>query len=368
MTTSFTALTISEDRTIAFENQLQNKINQGSLALLVALGYRTGLWKVMSLLEHATSSEIATEAGLKEVYVADWLTAMQGGGLVEYDPIFQTYRLPREHAEVLTGSAQYEESLRWLTLLGKLEDELAESLRAGAPLSDETRERILQAQSAERSTSFTNQLFQQILPLIPGLIMQLCEGLDVLDLGCGDGRLLLELATAFPESRFVGYDPSTELIKQARESAAALGLENIAFIERELTAIHAINAFDLITVFDVTVAPQEREEMLQAVQTALRPDGTLLLRELACSRSREENLQHPLSALLLSICSLRNLTGAERPAAGNERGREALCNSLTAAGLGDLEYRLLPEDVLHEYYIARPGVAAETSLSAETAF
>ncbi|QDT30064.1 hypothetical protein Enr10x_54240 [Gimesia panareensis] len=351
MTTSFAELTISPERTAAFENQLQQKINQGSLALMIALGYRMGLWKVLSQLDHATCQEIAAESGLNAVYVADWLSAMLGGGLIDYDPIFQTYRLPREHAEILTGSTQYEEALRWLPLLGKLEDELAACLSEGTALPEATGDRLLTAHKSEQSASFTNQLFQSILPLVPGLIMRLCEGLDVLDLGCGDGAALLELAAAFPESRFVGYDPSAELIEQARQSAVSRKLENVSFFQRDLTAIHAIDAFDLITAFDVNLDGNDQDQMLREVQSALRSDGLLLLRELALSRNRDENLQHPLSALLLSICGVRSLAGHAQ--SGKRRGKEALCLCLEAAGLGVLECHQLSQDVLHEYYIAR---------------
>ncbi|QDV21009.1 hypothetical protein Pan153_56910 [Gimesia panareensis] len=353
MTTSFAELTISPERTAAFENQLQQKINQGSLAMLIALGYRTGLWKVLSRLDHATYQEISAESGLNAVYVADWLSAMLGGGLIDYDPIFQTYRLPREHAEILTGSTQYEEALCWLPLLGKLEDELAVCLSEGTALPEVTGDRLLTAHKSEQSASFTNQLFQSILPLVPGLIMRLCEGLDVLDLGCGDGVALLELAAAFPESRFVGYDPSAELIEQARHSAISRELENVSFFQRDLTAIHAIQSFDLITAFDVNLEGSDQDRMLREVQSALRPAGLLLLRELAVPRNRDENLQHPLSALLLLICSVRSLAGDAPTGTGKRRGQEALCRSLEAAGLGNLECHQLSQDVLHEYYIAR---------------
>ncbi|QDU53152.1 class I SAM-dependent methyltransferase [Gimesia panareensis] len=351
MTTSFAEWTISPERTAAFENRLQQKINQGSLAMMIALGYRTGLWKVLSQLDHATCQEIADESGLNAEYVADWLAAMLGGGLIDYDPIFQTYRLPREHAEILTSSTQYEEALRWLPLLGKLEDELAVGLAQETAVPETAGDRLLTVHTSEQSASFTNQLFQSILPLVPGLIMRLSEGLDVLDLGCGDGAVLLELAAAFPESRFVGYDPSGQLIEQARHSAISRELENVSFFQRDLTAIHAIQSFDLITAFDVNLEGSDQDRMLREVQSALRPDGILLLRELAVSWHRDENLQHPLSALLLSICSVRSLAGHAQ--SGKRRGKEALCLCLEAAGLGVLECHQLSQDVLHEYYIAR---------------
>jgi 2-polyprenyl-3-methyl-5-hydroxy-6-metoxy-1,4-benzoquinol methylase len=353
MMTSFVELTISPKRAAEFENQLQQQINQASLTLMISLGYRTGLWEVMSQLDHATCQEIAAQSGLHAGYVSDWLQAMQEGGIVEYDSIFQTYRLPGEHAVILTGSAQYAESLRWLSLLGKVEDELATCFQEGTPESGCAS--LLADQNSERRVALTNQLFQHLLPLVPGLIMRLCEGLDVLELGCGEGTLLLELASAFPESRFVGHDTSEERIALARQSARARGIENVAFLCREMTEIHAISAFDLILDFDATGKQRDGDQLLREVQTALRPEGTLLMQRLVCGRDATENQRHPLSVLVQSISSLRQLTSDSGSETASKvcRGKETLCRSLEDAGLGSVECHQLPHDVLYEYYIAQ---------------
>ena len=60
----------------------------------------------MARLDYATSSEVADEAGLVERYVREWLGAMVTGGIVEYDPTRCAYRLPKEHARLLTRDAK----------------------------------------------------------------------------------------------------------------------------------------------------------------------------------------------------------------------------------------------------------------------
>jgi SAM-dependent methyltransferase len=55
-------------------------------------------------------------------------------------------------------------------------------------------------------------LIEQILPLVPGLLGRLEEGIRVLDLGCGRGKALNLMARRFHNSRFVGYDLSEEAI------------------------------------------------------------------------------------------------------------------------------------------------------------
>ena len=46
------------------------------------------------------------------------------------------------------------------------------------------------------------------LPAVPGMVGRLQEGIDVLEVGCGTGHDLNEMARAFPASRFVGLDSS----------------------------------------------------------------------------------------------------------------------------------------------------------------
>src|SRR5262245_61473013 len=50
-----------------------------------------------------------------------------------------------------------------------------------------------------------------------------------LELGCGDGGNLLDLAFALPGSRFVGVDLAPSAITRANEDAQALGLMNVEF-------------------------------------------------------------------------------------------------------------------------------------------
>ena len=48
------------------------------------------------------------------------------------------------------------------------------------------------------------------LPLAQGLVERLKEGIDVADVGCGQGHAINLMAQAFPNSRFTGYDFSAE--------------------------------------------------------------------------------------------------------------------------------------------------------------
>ncbi|QDT81819.1 Trans-aconitate 2-methyltransferase [Gimesia maris] len=359
-----TALTVGLETSTHFEEHLQQMINQGSLTLMLSIGFRTGLFEVLGSVDAATCEEIAARAGLQTRYVEDWLTVMHTGGILEYDPLFQTYRLPLEQAALLLqrgGMHSYATSVQWVSLSGKLEDEIVSCFRAGGPLPADLLTQLQSQLLEDHSVSIMNGLFKHVLPIVPSLIMQLCEGSDVLELGCGSGQTLIELARTFPASRFVGYDSSAFLIDKARRSADDEQLENVTFIQRDLAEIHAIEAFDLIMAFDVLQDQSRPIRVLDQVFTALRPEGTFLMQDLARSRHREINLQHPLAALLYSISCLRSMaiTEPDQSADNSRWCQEMALQTLEEIGFTAIDVHALPHDLVSDYLIARkPGKPA----------
>ncbi len=57
--------------------------------------------------------------------------------------------------------------------------------------------------------------------------MNVADGENVLEVGCGTGRNLIILARKFPNSRFYGLDASAEMLKTAQAKVDAENLKNI---------------------------------------------------------------------------------------------------------------------------------------------
>ena len=72
---------IDEVKSEQFAERMMTILNHGALNLMISIGYRTGLFDVMSELPASTSEEIAKAAGLNERYVREWLGAMVTGGI-----------------------------------------------------------------------------------------------------------------------------------------------------------------------------------------------------------------------------------------------------------------------------------------------
>jgi len=70
-------------------------------------------------------------------------------------------------------------------------------------------------------------LESHIVPLVSGLAERFASGIQMLDVGCGRGRIINRLAEFYPKSRFTGMDLSSEAILSAWQDAADKRLRNI---------------------------------------------------------------------------------------------------------------------------------------------
>ena len=52
-------------------------------------------------------------------------------------------------------------------------------------------------------------LIDTILPVVPGIVDWLQQGIDVIDIGCGSGHAVNLMAETYPASRFVGWTSPT---------------------------------------------------------------------------------------------------------------------------------------------------------------
>ncbi|MCA9018401.1 MAG: methyltransferase domain-containing protein, partial [Planctomycetaceae bacterium] len=279
-------LNIDAERTDEFGQKLLQIVNHSGLSLMISLGHRSRLFDTMSEMEHATSGEIAEQTGLNERYVREWLGAMVTGGIIEYDPVLKTYFLPPEHAALLTraaGSNNFATTMQWFSVLGTVEDKILNCFQEGGGVPYSEFARFHEVMAEESYTSVVCGLFEHILPLVPGLEDKLKAGIDVLDIGCGSGLALIEMAAAFPASRFTGYDISEESIGRAKQSAAERGVSNVTFQVQDVSQINVHDAFDLITAFDVIHDQAKPDKVLSEVNAALRPGGTFLMQDIAAS-------------------------------------------------------------------------------------
>jgi SAM-dependent methyltransferase len=112
-------------------------------------------------------------------------------------------------------------------------------------------------------------------------------GEKILDIGCGDGILTVEIAKATNDSLVVGLDASASMIQTANELAKSSKLQNCSFAVEDCATFASPDASKILNgswdkVFSnaayhwILRRPESRVEALRAAYRALKPGGTFV--------------------------------------------------------------------------------------------
>ena len=343
----------------AFAGHVVGILNGGMLSLMLSVGHRTGLFDTMAEMAPSTSEEIAKKAGLNERYVREWLGAMVTGRIVEYDASKGTYHLPPEHAGSLTraaGPANMCPMAEFVPEMAAVQDRIVTSFQkgGGVPYSQyENFQRLMAALSSDISDA---TLIDVTLPLVPGLVERLKEGIDVADLGCGSGHAINLMAQAFPNSRFTGYDFSEEGVGTARAEAKEMGLSNASFEGQDIANMDGTEQFDAITVFDAIHDQAKPRDVLRNIHNLLRPGGLFLCVDIQASSHLHENMEHPLAPMLYSVSTMHCMTvslALNGEGLGTMWGEQKARELMGEAGFTDIDVKQVDGDIFNNYYIAK---------------
>jgi trans-aconitate 2-methyltransferase len=95
---------------------------------------------------------------------------------------------------------------------------------------------------------------------------------QVLDVGCGTGRLTMELARRVPDGRVVGTDRSAAMLERA---AALLPANGVALVRADAARLPFVDAFDIIFSTATFHWVLDHDALFLSLFRALRPGGIL---------------------------------------------------------------------------------------------
>jgi 2-polyprenyl-3-methyl-5-hydroxy-6-metoxy-1,4-benzoquinol methylase len=347
-----------------FADWLLDSFNRAAFCLMASVGHRCGLFDAMHGFAPATAADIAARAGMNERYVREWLGAMVTSRILECTAEGDTerYSLPAEHAALLTraaGADNLAPLAQYIPLLGSVEDDIVECFRHGGGVPYERFPRFHAVMAEDSGQSVLSSLESDVLPLVPDLRERLTHGIDVLDLGCGSGRIINRLAQLFPNSRFEGQDLSAAAVAAGTADAAADNLRNVSFVARDLSDFERTavpDAFDFVTTFDAIHDQAQPLSVLRGIRRTLRPDGVYLMQDIRASSRVAANIDHPLGTFLYAVSCMHCMTvslaqGGEGLGAmwGEERTREYL----QTAGFTSIAVHQLSHDRQNNWYVVR---------------
>ena len=109
------------------------------------------------------------------------------------------------------------------------------------------------------------------------MTLGITDGLEVLDLGCGDGTTALPAAKL--GANVLGVDIASNLVEAGNERARSLGLANVSFQEGDATDLSELDddSFDLVvSIFGAMFAPRPFDVAREMVRVT-RPGGRIVM-------------------------------------------------------------------------------------------
>jgi trans-aconitate methyltransferase len=100
---------------------------------------------------------------------------------------------------------------------------------------------------------------------------------NVLDIGCGDGKVTAEIAQAIPTGSILGVDSSTSMIELAQQKFSADRYANLNFQIADARALPFDQEFDIVFSNAALHWIRDHKTVLDGIYKSLRSDGRILL-------------------------------------------------------------------------------------------
>ena len=353
---------LDPDRLKGYAREIFGHLSGATTAAMIYLGDRLGLYRVLAGGAAVTSESLAEQTNLSERWLREWLRQQGAAGVLVYEGDGR-FSLSAEGEAVLADERHPAFGCGMFSSLPqtmRVAEKLPKAFRSGIGLDYDA----LGPEGAlglERSFApwYRALLVPMALPRVEGLVDQLDAGALVADVGCGAGIALVEMAKAFPNSRFHGYDISRHALERAEANREEAGLTNLAFHDPRDEPIPSEGGFSLVTTFDCLHDMTDPVAAIDAIRGALAEDGVWLLADIKAKETYEENIErNPMAALLYGTSVLTCMSSSLSEPGGLGLGtlglHETLARQMAAeAGFGSFE----PLDLGHPvnaFYVVRP--------------
>ena len=248
---------------------------------LLEIARELGVWEALTRRPGRTSEELATELGTDPFYTDVLCRTAFSFAMLERQGA--GWRMA-PHFDQILGNP---DSSFYLALAPKVHMVLGEDyrdyvghFRAGTARSYQEHGEDFMREVAEALKTLPRIFLDLVLPRLPGLRARLEDGGRVLDVGCGGGWAVVQLAERFPEISCVGIDVEPYSVELARRLIAERGLADRCQARLQRADQLSEDAtYDVATSFLVVheIAPAAKPAAFAAVARALKPGGYFLI-------------------------------------------------------------------------------------------
>jgi SAM-dependent methyltransferase len=248
---------------------------------LLEIGRELGVWEAITAQAGITSDALATRLGTDPYYTDVLVRTAFAFELVEHDgggwrmaPHFDQILGTPNATFYLGGAARVHQ------VVGEDYASYAKRFREGLRVPYQAHSKAFMETVANGLQSLPRIFTEFVLPKLPMLQARFEAGARVLDVGCGGGWALVQLAERFPKVTCVGVDNEPYSIELARKLIADRGLADRC--EARLMGAERLaedGGYDVATSFLVVheIDPKDKPAAFAAVARALRPSGQFVI-------------------------------------------------------------------------------------------
>ena len=261
---------------------------------LINLGAKLGIFESLNENKEGIAvSDLASTLGLHEPYVKIWCQTAYYFEILDADNQGR-FKLQPFLDEILGDKTHFKNYLANIScsadLIGPWFPEIVEQYRTGG-----TTPSFDSAETSKAAYATTKNIplvfLFMIFPKLENLKQPLEQGIKFLDIGCGNGNLIVQLAQTYKNSTFVGVNPDRFGIEAAKKTIAKLGLEQQISVENmggeDITYSEEFEMATMVVTLH-EILPEVREKVVEKIYQALKSGGKLLVLDLIYPSTLED--------------------------------------------------------------------------------
>ena len=248
---------------------------------LLEIARELGAWEALTQSPGLTSKALAERLGTYPFYTDVLCRTAFAFGLLDRErdgwrmaPHFDQILGNPESSFYLAGAPKVH------MVVGEDYPEYVRHFRDGTTKPYQEHGEIFMREVAEALKTLPRIFLDFVLPQLPDLSVMLRDGSRILDVGCGGGWAVVQIAERFPESYCVGIDVEPYSVELARGLIVERGVADRCEVRvQSVDQLREDEAYDVATSFLVVheIAPALKPATFAAVARALKPGGRFLI-------------------------------------------------------------------------------------------
>jgi 2-polyprenyl-3-methyl-5-hydroxy-6-metoxy-1,4-benzoquinol methylase len=327
------------------------------ISLMIHIGDALGLYDAMSGRESVDAAGLAEITGLNERWLLEWLRGQGAAGIINHVGE-ESFQLSDVAAEALldADSPANIAGFFFKPPSHEVVDKTIDAFHTGVGISWGAHGDAASHFLCRTNRPWHLQLADRVIPLMDGMVERLTAGGAVMDVGCGSGTALTELAKAFPESRFLGIDPAANMIAEANKRYADMA--NVRFELGYGQNVSEEQHYDLVTTFDCMHDMTDPEGTMRAVNRSIKADGAWLIKDIRSEDTYAANLENPFAPMMYGFSVLYCMSSALSEPGGAGLGTlgfpPTVCEQMGSdAGFSSFRILDFEDDPFNFYYELR---------------